>query len=154
MNRPELSPRPAVADTKTRILDAAEALFISGGFDALSMRQITAAAQVNLAAVNYHFGSKDALIQAVLSRQLDTLHEARIAMLNKLESTLGPKLQCEHVLVAMFLPAVRLSRSGAPNADRYLQFLGRAYTDPSPVVREFIDGHYLHTLARFFQAFH
>ncbi len=153
MSRPEPSPRPAVADTKTRILDAAEALFVAGGFDALSMRQITTAAQVNLAAVNYHFGSKDALIQAVLSRQLDVLHEARTAMLDKLESTLSAKLQCEHVLVAMFLPAVRISRSDAPHADRYLQFLGRAYTDPSPVVRDFIDGHYLHTLARFFQAF-
>ena len=58
MNRPELSPRPA-GECQNPHPDAAEALFISGGFDALSMRQITAAAQVNLAAVNYHFGSKE-----------------------------------------------------------------------------------------------
>ena len=50
------------ADTKTRILDAAETLFVTGGYESMSMRQITASANVNLAAVNYHFGSKDALI--------------------------------------------------------------------------------------------
>ncbi len=66
---------------------------------------------------------------------------------------LAERMTCEHVLVAMFLPAVRMSRSGAPNAERFLHFLGRAYTDPSPVVREFIDTHYLETLGRFFFAF-
>lgn len=150
---PEAPIRPAVADTKTRILDAAEALFVIGGFDALSMRQITTSAQVNLAAVNYHFGSKDSLIHAVLARQLDTLNTARLAMLDKLEAAMGDQLLCEHVMVAMFLPAVRISRSDAPHASRYLQFLGRAYTDPSPVVRDFIDTHYLETLGRFFLAF-
>ncbi|HET8694667.1 MAG TPA: TetR/AcrR family transcriptional regulator [Aquabacterium sp.] len=153
MNFTDAPTRVSTADTKTRILDAAEALFVSGGFDALSMRQITAAAQVNLAAVNYHFGSKDALIQAVLARQLDPLHEQRLDMLTRLETKLGAKLQCEHVLIAMFLPAVRMSRIEAPHADRFLQFLGRAYTDPSAVVRDFIDTHYLEVLGRFFLAF-
>ncbi|MGE5453376.1 MAG: TetR/AcrR family transcriptional regulator [Acidobacteriota bacterium] len=153
MNSSQALSRPMVADTKTRILDAAEALFVAGGFEAMSMRQITASAQVNLAAVNYHFGSKDALIEAVLARQLDTLHATREAMLDKLEATLGDQLRCEHVMAAMFLPAVRMSRSNAPHAGRYLQFLGRAYTDPSSVVRDFIQTHYLQTLARFFQAF-
>ena len=147
------TPRLTPADTKTRILDAAEALFVAGGFDAMSMRQITTTASVNLAAVNYHFGSKDALIQAVLARQLDPLNEARVALLGALEADLAGRMTCEHVLVAMFLPAVRMSRSGEPNAERFLHFLGRAYTDPSPVVREFIDTHYLETLGRFFFAF-
>ena len=100
------------ADTKTRILDAAEALFIDGGFDSLSMRQITTSASVNLAAVNYHFGSKDALIEAVLARQLDPLNDARNALLSTFEGQLGDRMTCEHVLIAMFLPAVRASRSG------------------------------------------
>lgn len=141
------------ADTKTRILDAAETLFVSGGFESMSMRQITSAAGVNLAAVNYHFGSKDALIQAVLARRLDPLNEQRLHMLDAFEAALGDKLSCEHVLVAMFLPAVRIFRSDAPMADRYLHFLGRAYTDPSAVVRDFINTHYLQTLGRFFFAF-
>lgn len=150
---PLATPRLSTADTKTRILDAAESLFVASGFESMSMRQITTTAGVNLAAVNYHFGSKDALLQAVLARQLDPLNEARLTLLSALESDLGAGMTCEGVLVAMFLPAVRMSRSGGANAERFLHFLGRAYTDPSPVVREFIDTNYLETLARFFFAF-
>ena len=145
--------RLSPADTKTRILDAAETLFVAGGFESMSMRQITSAAGGNLAAVNYHFGSKDALIQAVLSRRLDPLNEQRLAMLDTFEAALADRLTCEHVLVAMFLPAVRIYRSDVPFADRYLHFLGRAYTDPSPVVRDFINTHYIQILGRFFSAF-
>jgi AcrR family transcriptional regulator len=150
---PSASPRLSPADTKTRILDAAETLFVSGGFESMSMRQITGAAGVNLAAVNYHFGSKDALIQAVLARRLDPLNAQRLVMLDAFEGALADRMTCEHVLVAMFLPAVRIFRSRAPMADRYLHFLGRAYTDPSPVVRDFINNHYIQTLGRFFFAF-
>ena len=60
--------QPATAD---RILDAAEQLFASNGFAETSLRSITSKAEVNLAAVNYHFGSKEALIQAMFSRLLD-----------------------------------------------------------------------------------
>ena len=60
----------AQSDTVTKILDAAEALFAEHGFAETSLRTITAKADVNLAAVNYHFGSKKALIQAVFERFL------------------------------------------------------------------------------------
>ena len=56
--------------TTAQILKAAEALFSEQGFSETTMRQITAAADVNLAAVNYHFGSKQGLIQAVSARYL------------------------------------------------------------------------------------
>ncbi len=138
--------------TKTRILDAAEALFVSVGFDAMSMRQITTAAGVNLAAVNYHFGSKDALIQVVLARRLDPLNEARMAMLDQFETKMGQQVTCEHLLTAMFLPAIRMSQD--PNSSgNFLQFVGRSYTDASSVVRDFIGQRYADTLARFFMAF-
>lgn len=139
--------------TKSRLLDSTEELFIVGGYESLSMRQITSAAGVNLAAVNYHFGSKDALIQAVLARQLDPLNAQRVALLDAFEQELGRNLTCEHVLAAMFLPAVRLFRQGTPQSAHFLQFMGRAYTEPSPVVRDFINTHYIQTLGRFFSAF-
>ena len=63
-------------DTKERILDAAEQLFGEHGPSDTSLRAITAAAGVNLAAVNYHFGSKEKLIEAVLSRRLEPEPEA------------------------------------------------------------------------------
>src|SRR3982750_1892652 len=74
-------------ETRTRILDAAEELFMQHGFEATSMRALTARASVNLAAVNYHFGSKHALIEAVFRRRLDPMNATRIAGLDKLEAT-------------------------------------------------------------------
>lgn len=75
--------------TKARILDAAEDLFIEHGFEAMSMRQITSRAAVNLAAVNYHFGSKEALIHAMLSRRLDQLNQERLGILDRFDAQLG-----------------------------------------------------------------
>ena len=67
--------------TKARILDAAETLFMEHGFEATSLRLITAGAGVNLAAVNYHFGTKEELFQAVLTRRLDPMNLARVTLL-------------------------------------------------------------------------
>src|SRR5207248_1431431 len=74
-------------ETRTRILDAAEELFMLHGFEGTSMRLLTAKAGVNLAAVNYHFGSKDALIEAVFRRRLDPMNVARVAELDTLAAT-------------------------------------------------------------------
>src|SRR5512144_758055 len=73
-------------ETRTRILDAAEELFMQHGFEGTSMRLLTARAAVNLAAVNYHFGSKHALIEAVFRRRLDPMNAARLAALESLEA--------------------------------------------------------------------
>ena len=80
--------RPPV--TKDKILDAAEALFMEHGFEATSLRSITAAAGVNLAAVNYHFGTKEELFQAVLTRRLDPMNQKRVDLLTRLEHEAAP----------------------------------------------------------------
>jgi len=69
-------------DTKTRILDAAEKLFGEKGFDATSLRDITTEADVNLAAVNYHFQSKESLIEATILRSAGPINDQRLAMLD------------------------------------------------------------------------
>ena len=69
------------ADTRERILDAAEHLFMAHGYEGTSMRQITGEAVVNLAAVNYHFGSKESLMQEVFRRRLDWLNGERMRVL-------------------------------------------------------------------------
>ena len=71
----------AKTDTKTRILDTAERLFAQKGFDAVSLRNIIASAKVNLAAVHYHFGSKQALVHAVIGRRLRPINGERLAKL-------------------------------------------------------------------------
>src|SRR5215218_1340767 len=98
-------------DTKTRILDAGERLFVEHGFEATSLRSLTTAAGVNLAAVHYHFGSKEELFQAVLTRRLDPMNQERIDLLQKVErEAAGRPLSCEKVLFAMLIPALRLAR--------------------------------------------
>ncbi|PMS38102.1 TetR family transcriptional regulator [Trinickia symbiotica] len=140
-------------DTKTRILDAAEDIFVDLGFEAMSLRQITSRADVNLAAVNYHFGSKEALIHAMLARRLDRLNEERLALLDRFDAQLGPRLTCEHVLGAMFIPALRLSRDPHAGGRAFLKLLGRAYTDPSAFIHDFLNRHYASVAERFFDAF-
>ena len=70
-------------DTKTRILDAAENLFAARGYHNTSLREITKEAGVNLAAVNYHFGSKEALLRAVIKRRLVPLNQVRTRRLHE-----------------------------------------------------------------------
>src|SRR3954452_20611663 len=74
-------------EARTRSLDAAEELFMQHGFGGTSMRLLTAKAGVNLAAVNYHFGSKHALVEALFRRRLDPMNAARIGAVDELERT-------------------------------------------------------------------
>src|ERR1700759_2621646 len=109
--RKSVTPDAISAGTKTRILDAAEAQFMEHGFEATSMRGLTSAAGVNLAAVNYHFGGKEELFQAVLTRRLDPMNQERIDLLEKLEREPGGRApSCEKILFAMLIPALRLAR--------------------------------------------
>src|SRR6185312_11029386 len=108
MRPPRASGRPiAIVNTrssgatKDRILDAAEALFMEHGFEATSLRAITTAAGVNLAAVNYHFGSKEELFQSVLTRRLDPMNQERVALLTELERGAAPgPVACDRILSA------------------------------------------------------
>jgi AcrR family transcriptional regulator len=140
--------------TKDRILDAAEALFMEHGFEATSLRSITAAAGVNLAAVNYHFGSKEELFQAVLMRRLDPMNQERVALLDSLEQAAAPgPVPCEQILSAMFAPALKLARDPERGGKDFLRLLGRAYADPAPFIRRFLSAHYAAMIARFKAAF-
>ena len=79
--------------TKQRILGAAEELFARHGFAGASLRQVTAAAQFNLAAVNYHFGSKENLINEVFRRRLDGLNAQRMTALTAARARPGYALE-------------------------------------------------------------
>ena len=72
--------------TKSRVLDVAEELFGEQGLDRVSIRDITKRAKVNLAAIYYHFGSKEDLIAAVFERRVVPTNEARLAALAAVES--------------------------------------------------------------------
>lgn len=142
------------AATKDRILDSAESLFMEHGFEATSLRAITTAASVNLAAVNYHFGSKEELFQAVLTRRLDPMNQERVDLLTQLEHEAAPApVACERILAAMFIPALKLARDPQRGGTNFLRLLGRAYADPAPFIRRFLSEQYAVMIARFKAAF-
>ena len=159
ISRFQRAPEPATektieVDTKSRILDAAEELFMEHGFEATSLRLITTAANVNLAAVNYHFGSKEELFQAVLTRRLDPMNQDRMQLLSAYEADSGVNaLSCEKIISAMFIPALRLARDHRQGGKNFLRLLGRAYADPAPFIREFLSNQYAEMIARFRAAF-
>lgn len=111
-------------DTKARILDAAEKLFGKNGFDATSLRDITAEAQVNLAAVNYHFQSKDSLIDAVIARRIEPVNRKRLDML----AAAGPHPKIEQILTAFLAPLLEQDLGSV------VPLMGRMLSDPTQFV--------------------
>ncbi|HLY80241.1 MAG TPA: helix-turn-helix domain-containing protein, partial [Caulobacteraceae bacterium] len=103
------------AATKAQVLAAAERLFALHGFQNVSVRDITAEAGVNLAAVNYHFGSKDALLLAIFRRRTSELNRERARMLHAANDRHGGRPPVREILEALFAPPVRWS---APDNDR------------------------------------
>jgi AcrR family transcriptional regulator len=115
-------------NTKDRILDAAERLFARDGFEATSLRAITAEAQVNLAAVNYHFQSKDALVQAVIGRRMGPVTAQRLALLDAYETESGgAPLPLEKILDAFLRPIMEMVGS---HVREIVPLIGRLYTEP------------------------
>ncbi|WP_074546676.1 TetR/AcrR family transcriptional regulator [Dyella sp. AtDHG13] len=131
--------------TKERILGAAEELFARHGFEGASLRQLTAAAGVNLAAVNYHFGSKDRLIEEVFRRRLDQLNGRRMAALQKIAGE--PDTTIENVLAAFIVPALELSHDG--NGSLFMRVLARAFAEHDDTLRKFLSDNYGHVMRQF-----
>jgi AcrR family transcriptional regulator len=116
-------------DTKTRILDAAEKLFGEKGFDATSLRDITAEADVNLAAVNYHFQSKESLIDAAILRRALPVNNRRLAML----AEAGPQPSVEAIVEAFVAPLLEV------DMDSMAMLMARVLSNPDVVERVFRD---------------
>ena len=154
MARKPVSLDATSADTKTRILDAGERLFVEHGFEATSLRSLTTAAGVNLAAVHYHFGSKEELFQAVLTRRLDPMNQERIELLERVEREAGGNApSVEKVIYAMLAPALRLARDEERGGKDFLRLVGRAYADPAPFIRHFLSAQYAGMIGRYKEAF-
>jgi AcrR family transcriptional regulator len=109
--------------TQVRLLDAAEQLIGDRGVEAVSLRAINAAAESNVAAAHYHFGSKPALVRAVLDRRMATLAEARFALLAPLEHDESPALRALATVIVQPLFDLTTDESGA----RYVRFLAALY---------------------------
>lgn len=137
---------PAHFSTKERILDTAEALFAEHGFAGTSLRRVTGHADVNLAAVNYHFGSKDNLVTEVFRRRMDEMSQARLERLEATRTQAPPQL--EAVLRAFIEPALALSldRQGG---SAFVRVLARAYAERNESLRRFLSDNYGHVPREF-----
>ncbi|ASP48954.1 TetR/AcrR family transcriptional regulator [Cognaticolwellia beringensis] len=126
--------------TKNKILDAAESLFADKGFNGTSLREITSQAEVNLAAVNYHFGSKKELIKAVMSRYMNELSPRLELALTQVCEQDSPSLI--EVFSAFIDPLLSLNEIKNNGTSNFLQLLGRGYTDSQGFLRWFLTTQY------------
>lgn len=115
--------------TRDKVLDAAEILFAEKGFDGTSVRAITEKAGVNLAALNYHFGSKSGLIEALFKRRIDPINKKRLEMLREFEAEAGiSPVSLEKILEAFLAPALRVS--GRNTSGRlFVRLMGRIHME-------------------------
>ncbi|AQS36308.1 transcriptional regulator, TetR family [Shewanella psychrophila] len=139
------------SDTKTRILDAAEKLFAERGFSETSLRLITSKAEVNLASVNYHFGSKKELIRAVLARYLDVFMPAASSEIASLQST-DKEASLNDIFSTLVKPLLDLNQLRSEGTRTFLQLLGRGYIESQGHLRWFITTHYGDHLTQFVKA--
>lgn len=137
-------------DTRERILDAAERLFMAHGYDGTSMRQITGEAGVNLAAVNYHFGAKESLMQEVFRRRLNWLNEERLRVLDEMElAAAGKPLKPSQIVDGFFGTLLRLANDEVHGGITFLRLLGRTLTEPSEFIRALLADGYAGVMQRY-----
>ena len=141
--------KPASFSTKDRILGAAEELFAQYGFAGTSLRQVTSHADVNIAAVNYHFGSKDNLVNEVFRRRMDEMTAARLGQLEQARSAHPGDLRA--VLAAFVEPALALAQD-RQSGGAFVRVIARAYAEKNDNLRKFLSDHYGHVLREFGKA--
>ena len=138
--------------TKERILDAAESLFANSGFQATSMRDITGEAGVNLASINYHFGSKEALLTALVERHFAPVNRRRIELLDELEARPVGAVKLEDLVRAFLSPPFELFASNTKKRATLLRLVGRLHSEPDEIRAAFTVA-LQPTLLRFTSAF-
>ncbi len=119
-------------DTKEQIISVAERLFAERGFTGTTLRNVVSEAEVNLAAVNYHFGSKENLFRAVVARFARPVVAQELNLLSKL-TTRDELPSVEEILTAMLQPSLEILTQDDNTRLVRAQFMGRCRTEPEPI---------------------
>ena len=122
------------AETRARLLDAAERLFADRGFEGTSMRAITQAAGTSVSAANYHFGSKEKLLHETIRRATEPVNERRLELLDQAEAAAGgAPLTLEVILDAFLRPTIEYRQKGMTDEGR--QISARLFSDPPELIK-------------------
>ena len=144
----------AQSDTVERILDAAEILFAEKGFAETSLRLITSKAKVNLAAVNYHFGSKKSLIQAVFSRFLEPLCLSLDEELDRRSAEGQPDWTVETLLNLLVEQVLSVKPRSGNDLSIFMRLLGLAFSQSQGHLRRYLNEMYGKVFHRYMLLLH
>ena len=134
----EVTPAPdengGAAETRERLLNAAESLFAERGFEGASMRAITQAARTSVSAANYHFGSKEKLLHETLRRATAPANARRLELLGQYEAAAGGEpLPLERILDAFLRPVIEWRNHEGVESGR--QITARLFSDPPELIQ-------------------
>lgn len=146
--------KPITDTTLVRILSAAESLFAQQGYDGTTLRQVTLKANVNLAAVNYHYGDKESLYVAVIRRRIQPINQSRLAKLAEAERAAGGKpVPLARIIEIMAQPLFELCGNPAAAGGQHTgQLIGRILSEPLPFMEEVLAADFQPAMASFGQA--
>jgi len=144
--------RLAAEASKERILNAAEKLFSEQGLDGVSVREIAGAAKLDVAMINYHFGSKLGLYRAVFHRRIDQLTEQRLGELDEALARTGEQPKLRDVVHALIAPNILLRSNRALGGVPFARLIVREMTDPNERERGIISEMFDPTAYRFMEA--
>jgi AcrR family transcriptional regulator len=125
--------------TKEKLLDATEPLFAAYGLEGVSVRQIALAADVDLAMISYHFGSKEGLYRAIFRRRAERLNAQRLGELDQVLAESGERPDLERIIHALVAPNMRLRNNPAMGGLPFSRLIVRELTDPQEQQRGIID---------------
>jgi len=131
-----------VDSTKARILEAAGSVFAAKGYEAATVREICQIAGANLAAINYHFQSKDSLIDAIVARRIEPVNRKRFELLD----AAGPHPTVEQIMVAFMAPVMQIK------VDALVPLIGRILSNPEVFVERVFHKHLAPVSQRFVEA--
>lgn len=122
--------------TKERLLDAAEVAFARGGYAGMSIREVAAGAECNVASANYHFGSKDGLVLAMLERRIRPLNSRRLELLEAArQAAAGATIEVEEIIEIMLRPLAEEVLLGGDREGRFMAMIARSLSDPAEVIQ-------------------
>lgn len=119
--------------TKEQILDVAERAIAQNGYAGTTLRSIVKEANVNIAAIHYHFGSKEGLYEALIARIAQPIVAEQIKTLDSLEAEASGPLPAKDILSAYLKPSLSPEICGAKTKPERWQFIGRSLTEPDPL---------------------